>query len=171
MQAAEKEKDLARFLQGAKDDKQRQNWIERFNKDYLTDDQKREAAKRAMIADQDNNAAHLEAVSARYSTEQLKKPAFVTTWLENSTGSFDFSPPANTRDCKRAPGCGDMGKPLAILTRSYMDSSLPSSVPQFFTVTFGWSAPQNGRDEKFERLRDDFFARFDFDRLVAMLGK
>ena len=143
VQAAEKEKDLARFLQGAKDDKQRQNWIERFNKDYLTDDQKREAAKRAMIADQDNNAAHLEAVSAR----------------------------SNTRDCKRAPGCGDMGKPLAILTRSYMDSSLPSSVPQFFTVTFGWSAPQNGRDEKFERLRDDFFARFDFDRLVAMLGK
>jgi hypothetical protein len=176
VQAAEKEKQLAVFLKGAKDDQQRQNWIERFNKDYLTDDQKREAAKRATIASRDKLAAHLEAVTARYSAEQLKEPAFVNTWLINydtdyNDGDFDFSPPANTRDCKRAPGCGDMGKPLAILTRTYFDSSLANSVPQFFTVTFQWSAPGNGRDEKFEKLRDDFFARFDFDRLVAMLGK
>jgi hypothetical protein len=171
VQAAEKEKELAWYLQGAKDDRQRQNWLERYNHDYLTDEQKREKSRRETIARHDRIAAHVDAVSARYSTEQLKEPAFVDDGDFMHAETFEFTPPANARDCKRPPGCGDMGKPLAILRLSDYDPSLPSSVPQFFTVTFRWSAPSKGRDEKFEKLRDDFFARFDFDRLIALLGK
>jgi hypothetical protein len=58
-----------------------------------------------------------------------------------------------------------MGKPLAIYVRDYFDPNLPGTSPQYFTVAFSWTAIKS------EKLRDDFFARFDFDRLVSLLGK
>jgi hypothetical protein len=174
VQEAEKEKELARFINGAKDERQRQNWTERFNKDYRTDAQKREEAQRKMNSIHDAVLKRLQTVEAR-DAALLQEPALVRGWLINEAPneSFDFAPPKKDRHIC-AGLCGEPhGKPLVTIDESYFDPSLPRSSPQFFIVTFRWEATERNkyRDPKFEKLRDEFFERFDFDRLAAMLGK
>ena len=55
----------------------------------------------------------------------------------------------------------------------YFDPNLPATSPQYFTVSYSWTAAKSKgfRNEKFEKLRDDLFARFDFDKLAEMIGK
>jgi len=70
------------------------------------------------------------------------------------------------------------GKPFAIPDKASFDPNVPASTAQFLTVSFTWTdhvVRRNGKYElenpKWEKIRDDFFNRLDFDRLVSMLGK
>lgn len=178
-QESERKKELAYFIAPAKDDAQRKNWTDRFNKDYRTDQQKLDEAKAKINASADRVIANLTKIRARYTPAELEEPAYVYTWLTNYNTAFyeedfDFDAPKN--DPMPRPtniGTEMMGKPLAIQKINYFDTNLPATSPQYFTVSFSWmAAKSNGfRNEKFEKLRDDFFARFDFDQLYGMLGK
>lgn len=180
VQAAEKQKELASFLDGARDDATRKSRTERFNKDYRTDQQKLEEMKKKSTGISDKVAANLAAVRARYTPEQLKEPGYVYPWLLNyntefNEEDFDFTLPKNDPYCRPADytNCPNMGKPLAIFKGEYFDRDLPSTSPQYFTVAFSWTAikADKFRNEESEKLRDEFFARFDFDQLVSLLGK
>ena len=179
VQEADRKKELAYFIGPAKDDAQRKNWTERFNKDYQTDQQKREEAVAKCNASADRVLANIEKVRARYNAAGLEEPAYVYNWLTNynngfSEENFDFDLPKN--DPYPRPTnipTKNMGKPLAIQIINYFDPNLPATVPQYFTVSYSWTAAKSKgfRNEKFEKLRDDFFARFDFDKLAEMIGK
>lgn len=165
VQDKDREKELALFLKGAKDEQQRQKWTERFNNDYRTDEQKREAARKKNGI-YDKIRARLDAVEARYSPDKLKEPAMVGFSETNFRAfeDFDFKP-AKQEICGKSPSCGEHhGMPYAIPNRNYFDPGLPRSTPQFFTVAIEW-----GEDSI--KRRDDFLEHFDFDRLVSLLGK
>ncbi|TAL74971.1 MAG: hypothetical protein EPN88_03555 [Bacteroidetes bacterium] len=179
VQSAEKQKELTSFIAGAKDDAQRKNWTDRFNNDYRTDQQKLEEAKTKCNANADKVKARLELVRARYSPAGLEETAYVYTWLTNYNTAFyeddfDFDLPKNDPDPrpKNIP-TKNMGKPFAIQKKDYFDPNLPATTPQYFIVSYSWTAGKSTgfRSEKFEKLRDDFFARFDFDKLAEMIGK
>ncbi len=169
VQDKDREKELALFLKGAKDDQQRQKWTERFNKDYRTDEQKRDEARKKFTGIYDKIRARLDAVEARYTQEQLKETA-MTTFSETNFRAFedfDFKPTKQEAGGTAKSMSGDyFGKPYALPHRAYFDAGLPRSVPQFFAVSFEWEANKTS-----QKRRDDFFARFDFDKLVSLLGK
>jgi hypothetical protein len=180
VQAEERKKELASFLDGANSDDARKSRTERFNKDYRSDLQKREETKKKISDFADKVAANLATVRARYTPEQLKEPGYVEGWLLNyntdfGEEDFDFVLPKTDPYCRPNDNknCPNMGKPLAILQGGYYDTNLPSTSPQYFTVAFKWTAikSENYRNVKAEKLRDDFFARLDFDQLSALLGK
>jgi hypothetical protein len=179
VQVAEKQKELTSFIASAKDDAQRKNWTDRFNRDYRTDQQKLEEAKIKCNANADKVVARLKSVRARYSPAGLEETAYVYKWLTNYNTAFyeedfDFDLPKNDPFLRPTNiETKNMGKPFAISQKSYFDPNLPGTSPQYFTVDFSWTVGKstNFRNEKFEKLRDDFFARFDFDKLAEMLGK
>jgi len=179
VQEAERKKELAWFIATAKDEAQRKNWTDRFNKDYRTDQQKLQEAKDKINASADRVMANLAKIRARYTPAELEEAAYMYTWLTNYNTAFyeedfDFDAPKND-PIPRPTNIEDelMGKPLAIQKINYFDTNLPSTTPQYFIVSFSWTAGKsNGfRNEKYEKLRDDFFTRFDFDQLYGMLGK
>jgi hypothetical protein len=165
-QDKDREKELALFLTGAKDEQIRKKWTERFNNDYRTDEQKHEGHLNKLNAYRDKVRIRLDAVEARYTPEQLKEPAMTGIGVARSTMQEDFDfKPTKQEVCGKSPSCGALhGMPYAIPNRSYFDLGLPKSAPQFFTVAIQWSKDSVKR-------RDDFFEHFDFDRLVALLGK
>ena len=91
---------------------------------------------------------------------------------------FKFSP-TKLEVCGRTMCDNTMhGKPFAIPDTAYFDPNLPRSAAQFLTVSFTWTdhvVTRSGKhmleNPKWEKIRDDFFARLDFDRLVSLLGK
>jgi hypothetical protein len=179
VQEAERKKELAYFIGPAKDDAQRKNWTERFNKDYQTDQQKRDEAVAKCNASADKVLANVDKIRARYSAAELEEPAYVYKWLTNyDTGfgedDFDFALPKNDPE-PRPTNIEDknMGKPFAIQKTKYFDQTLPATTPQYFIVSFSWTAgkAKGFINEKGEKLRNDFFARFDFDKLADMIGK
>jgi hypothetical protein len=170
-QEQDKQKELALFLKGAKDEQQRQNWIARFEHDYQTDDQKREAARRKLNAFHDKVRVRLNTVMARYSPEELKQTGMshprsvMLPWDD-----FDFKP-THQEVCGKGV-CGDgHGRSFALPIRTYFDADVSIAVPQFFTVSFEWAAGSSLGNPLMEKMRDEFFARFDFDKLVALLGQ
>ena len=173
-------KELALFLKGAKDEQQRRKWTERFNNDYRTDEQKREEARKKFNLIHDKIRARLDTVAARYTPELLGQTAITGINYTNYSPDekFDFIP-TKQEVCGKSTACGEHhGTPLAVPNRDYFDPALPKSAPQFFAVTFTWKTHVVKRDGKYvveepkwEKIRDDFFARLDFDRLVSLLGK
>lgn len=165
-QDKDREKELALFLTGAKDEQMRKKWTERFNNDYRTDEQKHEGHLNKLNAYRDKVRIRLDIVEARYTPEQLKEPAMTGIGVARSTMQEDFDfKPTKQEVCGKSPSCGALhGMPYAIPNRNYFDLGLPKSAPQFFTVAIEWSKDSVKR-------RDDFFEHFDFDRLVALLGK
>jgi len=179
VQTEERKKELASFLDGATSESARQSRTERFNKDYRNDQQKKDDTKKKATEEANKVSANITAVRARYSPEQLNEPGYVQDWLLNnnngfSDNNFDFVQPKTDPFCRPTDNTGcPMGKPLAIYNSQYFDPALPSTSAQYFTVAFRWTA---GKSDKFrnlqgEKLRDEFFARFDFDELAAILGK
>ncbi len=169
VQDKDREKELALFLKGAKDEQQRQKWTERFNKDYRTDEQKRDEARKKFTRIYDRIRARLDAVEARYTQEQLKEAAMTAFSETNFSASedFDFKPTKQEASGTAKSMSGDyFGKPYALPHRAYFEAGLPKSVPQFFTVSFEWEP-----NKASQKRRDDFFARFDFDKLVSLLEK
>ena len=158
-QDKDREKELARFLIGAKDEQMRKKWTERFNNDYRTDEQKHEAHLKKINASYDKARIRLDTVEARYTPKQLEEPAMTDIGVASATmqDDFDFKP-AKQEVCGKSPSCGDHhGMPYAIPNRNYFDLGLPKSAPQFFTVAIEWNKDSVKR-------RDDFFASFDFDK-------
>lgn len=183
VQAAEKQKELASFLLGAKDDATRKTRTDRFNNDYRTDQQLLEECRQKMKAMDDQTFARLELVRDRYSQEELMQTAYVFKWLTNydnefTENDFEFDFPKIDPDCRPADYGGNcdperMGKPFVLLNRDYLDPSLTNTSPQYFSVGIKWTACKANKfhNEAGEKMRDDFFKRFDFDRLADMLGK
>lgn len=165
-QDKDREKELALFLTGAKDEQMRKKWTERFYNDYRTDEQKHEGHLQKLNAYRDKVRIRLDAVEARYTPEQLKETAMTGLGVARSTMQEDFDfKPTKQEVCGKSPSCGALhGMPYAIPNRNYFDLGLPKSAPQFFTVAIQWS-------KETVKRRDDFFEHFDFDRLVALLGK
>jgi len=179
VQEAERKKELDYFIGPAKDDAQRKKWTERFNNDYQTDQQKRDEAVAKCNASADRVLANAEKLRARYSAAELEEPAYVYQWhIGNNAGfsddEFDFDLPKNDPEPRPTNiPVKNMGKPFVIQKTKYYDQTLPATVPQYFIVTFSWTAGKSKGfiNEKGEKLRDDFFARFDFDKLAEMIGK
>jgi hypothetical protein len=179
VQAEERKAELASFLDGATSDGARKSRTERFNKEYRNDLQKKEDAKKKATEEADKVDASLTRVRARYSPEQLKEPGYVANWLINYNEgfdeiNFDFDEPKTDPFCRPTYGSDcQMGKPFALFNKSYLDPALPSTSAQYFTLAFRWTAlkADNYRNPQGEKLRDEFFARFDFDQLAALLGK
>lgn len=168
-QDKDREKELARFLIGAKDEQIRRKWTDRFNNDYRTDEQKHEEHLKKINAYHDKVRIRLDTVEARYTPERLKEPAMTDIGVASSAMQEDFDfKPAKQEVCGKSPSCGEHhGMPYAIPNRNYFDLDLPRSAPQFFTVAMEW----HSGDKDSVKRRDDFFEHFDFDRLVALLGK
>ena len=177
VQEKDKQKGLELFLKGAKDEQQRQKWTERYLKDYRTDEQKREEGRAKFNRIHDKTRAYLDGLRANLTPEQLEQPALVAANTLYPDEYFKFSP-AKLEACNGRTMCDNTmhGKPFAIPHAAYFDPNLPKSVPQFLTVSFTWTdhvVRRNGKYElenpKWEKIRDDFFARLDFDRLVSLL--
>lgn len=163
-QERDQQKGLELFLKGAKDEQQKQKWTERYMKDYRTDEQKREEARAKFNKIHDKTLAYLDGLRATFTPEQLEQPAMVAGNTLYPDEYFKFSP-TKQEVCGKSPSCGEHhGMPFAIPHRKYFDLDLPRSAPQFFTVSFSWNKYTIQR-------RDDFFAHFDFDKLVSLLGK
>lgn len=168
-QAKDKAKDLALFLKGAKDDAQRQHWTERFEKDYRTDEQKRDEALAKISKRYDRIRDHLAKVEARYTPEQLGQTAMShENYIDHPDEDFDFRPTHEEKCGKGSCGEGH-GRPFASPGPDY-DAAAPASKPLFYTVSFTWDrANAKVMDPATQKLRDDFFAKFDFDALVTEL--
>jgi len=174
-QEKDRAKELALFLKGAKDEQQKQKWTERFDHDYRTDEQKHAAQRQKYNAIHDKIREHFDKLLASQAPEQLQQMALADGYSPDER--FEFKPP-KSEVCPTTECSEHLGKPLAIPVRSYFDETLPQSSPQFFAVTFELSARVVRRDGKYnveeprlEKMRDEFFARFDFDKLVSMIGK
>lgn len=171
VQEQDKQKELALFLKGAKDEQQRQNWIARFEHDYQTDDQKREAGRRKMNSFHDKIRVRLNTVMARYSPEELNQTGMShPSSVMMPWDDFDFKP-THQEVCGKGI-CGDgHGRSFALPIRTYYDADVSIAVPQFFTVSFEWAAGSSLSNPPMEKMRDEFFARFDFSKLVALIGQ
>lgn len=132
---------------------------------------KDEAALARMRKQEAKTLARLDAVRARYAPAQLEETAQAhPSAMSLAWDDFDFKK-THEEACGKGV-CGDgWGRPFALPVRSYYDLTGSVAKPQFFTVTFQWSGRGNQIDPAVAKLRDDFFARFDFDALVARLGK
>lgn len=179
VQEKDKQKGLELFLKGAKDEQQKQKWTERYLKDYRTDEQKREEARAKFNKIHDKTRAYLDGLRAKFTPAQLELPALVAANTLYPDEYFKFSP-TKLEFCGNRTMCDNTmhGKPFATPDMAYFDPNLPRSAPQFLTVSFTWTdhvVRRNGKYElenpKWEKIRDDFFGRLDFDRLVSMLGK
>jgi len=179
VQEKDKQKGLELFLKGAKDEQQRQKWTERYLKDYRTDEQKREEARAKFNKIHDKTRAYLDGIRAKLSAEQLEQPALVSANTLYPDEYFKFSP-TKLEFCGNRTMCDNTmhGKPFATPDMSYFDPNLPKSSAQFLTVSFTWTdhvVKRNGKylleNPQWEKIRDDFFSRLDFDRLVSLLGK
>jgi hypothetical protein len=178
VQEREKQEGLKLFLKGARDEAQRQKWTERYTNDYRTDEQKREEAQARFNKIHDKTLAYFDELRAKFSSEELEQPALVAANTLYPDEYFKFSP-TKEEVCGQAMCDNNMhGKPFATPDMAYFDPNLPKSTAQFFTVSFTLSmhtVSRNGRYElenpEWEKIREEFFARFDFDRLVSELGK
>ena len=169
-QEQDKAKDLALFLKGAKDDAQRQKWTERFEKDYRTDEQKRDALLEKVNKIHDKVRGHLDQVRARYTAAQLEETAMThPNYITMPDERFDFLP-THQEKCGKGD-CGERhGRPFAAPGPDY-NPSAPAGKPLFFAVIFQWAGGDRGaQDPRREKLRDAFFANLDFDRLVSELA-
>jgi len=178
-QEKDKQKGLELFLKGAKDEQQKQKWTERYLKDYRTDEQKREEGRAKFNKVHDRTRAYLDGIRAKLTPEQLEQPALVAASTLYPDEYFKFSP-TKLEFCNGRTMCDNTmhGKPFAIPDKTSFDPNVPASTAQFLTVSFTWTdhvVRRNGKYElenpKWEKIRDDFFNRLDFDRLVSMLGK
>lgn len=174
-QEQERAKELALFLKGARDEQQKQRWTERFDKDYRTDEQKHEEQIRKFNAVYDKNRAHFDKLLAAQTPAQLDEIAYADGF--DADDRFQFTPPKSAV-CPKTECSEHLGKPLAIPVRSYYDETLPRSSPQLILVSFELLATAVRRNGEYfvenpplEKMRDEFFARLDFDRLVSMIGK
>lgn len=168
-QEKDKAKDLALFLKGAKDDAQRRHWTERFEKDYRTDEQKRDADLSKIGKRYDRIRDRLAQIEARYTPEQLGRTAMThPNFIARPDDDFDFRPTHEEKCGKGSCGEGH-GRPFASPGPDY-DAAAPASKPLFYTVAFTWDrGSDKTMDSATQKLRDDFFARFDFDALVKEL--
>ncbi len=175
VQDAAKAKGLQEWVASAKDEQQRQRWTERYLSDYRTDEQKRAAARAKTNAGFDAFLARLKTIESRYGAAQLQEPALLNdpTATLHARPNFDFAPPKGDRHTCTISCGGPHGKPLVVADERYFHGTAARSAPQFFTVSFRWSAPRQDkyRDAKFEQVRDDFFKGFDFSALAGMLAK
>ncbi len=179
VQEKDKQKGRELFLKGAKDDQQRQKWTERYLKDYRTDEQKREEARARFNKVHDKTRAWLDGLRAKFTAGELEQPALVSANTLYPDEYFKFSP-SKLEFCGNRTMCDNTmhGKPFAAPDMAYYDPTLPRSSAQFLTVSFTWTdhvVKRNGKYElenpQWEKIRDDFFSRLDFDKLVSMLGK
>ena len=179
VQEKDKQKGLELFLKGAKDGQQRQKWTERYLKDYRTDERKREEGRAKFNKVHDKTRAYLDGIRAKLTPGQLEQSALVAANTLYPDEYFKFSP-TKLEFCGGRTMCDNTmhGKPFAAPDTAYFDSKLPASSTQFLTVSFTWTdhvVKRGGKYElenpKWEKIRDDFFSRLDFDRLVSLLGK
>jgi hypothetical protein len=169
-QKIDHDKELALFLKGAKDDAQREHWRQRFEHDYRTDQQKLEELHKKMNKDSDKAVAHLDQLIAQQTPEQMSMPAMAhPSDLGRVWPDFQFLQTHEERCGKGACGGGAFGSPFAIPNRNYYNAELSPGRPQFFCVVFEWQGRTDKIDPRLEKMRDDFFAKFDFDKLVSML--
>jgi hypothetical protein len=170
-QKAAHDKGLADWLAfvGAKDEAQRQHRIERYEHDYRTDEQKREELRAKMTKDTDKVIAHFDALIAQQTPEQLNMTAMShPSAIMHAWEDFKFLP-THEEKCGKGDCSGEFGVPFGIPARSYYNPDLPPGRPQFFCVVFNWTAGNPKEAQRMEKIRDDFFAKFDFDKLVSML--
>jgi len=168
-QKIDHDKELALFLKGAKDDAQREHWRQRFEHDYRNDEQKRDELLAKMNKDGDKTLAHINELIAQQTPEQMSMPAYAHPREMSRVGpDFKFM---QTHEEKCGKGmCGEgFGSPFAIPHSKYYNPALSPARPQFFCVVFSWEGRTDQIDPRLERMRDDFFAKFDFDKLASML--
>lgn len=115
--------------------------------------------------------ARLETVRSRYTPAQLEETAQShPSAISMAWDTFDFKK-TKEESCGAKGTCADgWGRPFALPTRAYYDLTGSPAKPQFFTVVFEWAGGAREPDPRIAKLRDDFFARFDFDKLVSLLG-
>ena len=168
-QKADHDRELALFLKGAKDDAQREHWRQRFEHDYKTDEQKMAELRGKMNKDSDKAVAHINELIAQQTPEQMKMPAMShPSAITHVWPDFKFLP-THEETCGKGM-CGEgFGSPFAIPNINYYDATLSLGRPQFFCVVFSWEGGANKIDPRLEKMRDEFFAKFDFDKLVSML--
>lgn len=145
----------------AKAEKETEDMLPKMN------DVGRAAAKKQLA----KTLARLDAVRARYTPAQLDEPGQAhPSALSMAWSDFDFKK-TKEEACGAKGTCADgWGRPFALPVRPYYDLTGSRAKPQFFTVVFEWAGGARVPDPRVAKLRDDFFARFDFDKLVSILG-
>ena len=168
-QKADHDRQLALFLKGAKDDAQREHWRQRFEHDWRSDEQQLAEAQGKMNKDGDKTLAHINELIAQQTPEQMKMPAMAHRNDFMRVGAdFKFMP-THEETCGQGM-CGEIfGSPFGIPNINYYNPELSPGRPQFFCVVFSWEGRTDKIEPRLEKMRDDFFAKFDFDKLASML--
>lgn len=169
VQDAEKEKQLERLKKDYPNNPRR---AQRFLEDYKTDEQKYDEAAKGTKESFAKKRNRLEELEKKY---EGKLREIATLWQGNLHYSqinenWDFTADKMNDDhlCNEKGFCRH-GNAWIVMNEDYFDKKLPPSVPQFFTVSFGWRTNQF-RSWFLER-KDHWLANFDFSALAGMLGK
>ena len=170
-QAAEKQHELEK-IDREPNVNRREHQRARYLSEYRTDEQKRDEAVRKSGENHDAQLARIAAIEAFYTPAQLDEPAIVNRPDPSEIDArWAFSTDLKTdRNHVCTSACGH-GQQLVVIDDRYVDRKVSRAAPQVFEVDFTWLAgvKEGYRNPVAEKLRDDFFARFDFDALAAML--
>lgn len=169
-QEAEKRRGLEAIQKLNISEASKQTRTARFLTDYRTDEQRRDETVAKVKATFEATLKTVDDVERRYDAAALGAPAVIPAGSSaSSPTTLDTNPAVDlTTDCY--PKCAALGQYLVTINEAYYDKRLPKTAVQFFVVNLGWAAGANG-NAMWLRLKDEGLAKFDFDALVAMLGK
>jgi hypothetical protein len=170
-QDAEKNKEINYYKTTFPD---KPNRLERYLKEYKTDEEKVNEAKLKYDVEYAANMERLSFLRKRYENNS-NEPAVVDKTRFSFAYSFknwDFKEDKKADDHFCDINCNH-GQMLAILNEGYFDPKIPRNVPQFFTVIYSWVAGSGTKYRSFiyERILNDWKSKFDIAGLSKLVGQ